>query len=110
MADRKPNALAVPRSAVVDVGGRRGVYLVDDDVARFQVVQTGLLDGGYIEIVDGLQDDVRLVTVGALALRDGDRITIAGANAREGGAGGRDSGGRAGGRRGAAGAPPSSTQ
>jgi RND family efflux transporter MFP subunit len=88
-ADRKQSALAVPRNAIVDISGRRGVYTVDGDVARFQAVQTGLSDGDFIEVTEGLEDGTRLVTVGALALRDGDRISVIGAP------GGRNGGGRA---------------
>ncbi len=84
-ADRKPNALTVPRNAIVDIGGRRGVYTVDGDVAHFQAVQTGLADVDFIEITEGVQDGTRLVTVGALALRDGDRISVIGAGGRGGG-------------------------
>jgi RND family efflux transporter MFP subunit len=86
-ADRKQNALAVPRNAIVDIGGRRGLYTVDGDVARFQPVQTGLADENFIEITEGGQDGMRIVTVGALALRDGDRISVIGAGGREGGRG-----------------------
>jgi RND family efflux transporter MFP subunit len=99
-ADSKPNALAVPRNAVVDVGGRRGVYLLDGDVARFQPVETGLSDGDFIEVVSGLEEGARLVTVGALALRDGERVSVIGAGAR----GGRDGGSEATGRQSGAGA------
>jgi RND family efflux transporter MFP subunit len=99
-ADSKPNALAVPRNAVVDVGGRRGVYLVDGDVARFQPVETGLSDGDFIEVVSGLEEGARLVTVGALAIRDGERVSVIGA----GGRGGREAGTEATGRQGGTGA------
>jgi RND family efflux transporter MFP subunit len=79
MAEHRPNALTVPRAAVVDVSGRRGVYLVDGDVARFRDVTTGVSDDELIEVVDGLDEGTRVVTMGALAIRDGDRITVAGA-------------------------------
>jgi RND family efflux transporter MFP subunit len=95
MADRKQNALVVPRNAIVDISGRRGIYTVDGDVARFQAVQTGLSDGDFIEVTEGVQDGMRLVTVGALALRDGDRISVTGAGGRGGGrADGAGRGGR----------------
>ena len=95
LADRKPNALVVPRNAVVDISGRRGVYTVDGDVAHFQAVQTGLSDAEFIEVTEGIQDGTRLVTVGALALRDGDRISVIGAGGRGGGrADGAGRGGR----------------
>jgi RND family efflux transporter MFP subunit len=96
-ADRKQNALTVSRNAIVDINGRRGVYTVDGDVARFQPVQTGLSDGDFIEITEGIQDGTRIVTVGALALRDGDRISVTGGaggrgNGRANGGGGRTGG------------------
>ena len=54
----------MPRNAIVDIGGRRGVYTVEGDVARFQAVQTGLSDGDFIEVLEGVQDGTRLVTDG----------------------------------------------
>ena len=59
--ERRPNALTVPRSAVVDTEGKRGVFMVDNDqTARFREVQTGLQDGDRIEILDGLSDGERV--------------------------------------------------
>ena len=98
-ADRKQNALVVPRNAIVDISGRRGVYTVDGEVAHFQAVQTGLADSDFIEVTEGIQDGTKLVTVGALALRDGDRISVSGAGARGGGR--ADGAGRSGRGRGA---------
>jgi RND family efflux transporter MFP subunit len=87
--ERKLNALTIPRNAVVDVEGKRGVYLVPDgQTARFNEIETGLQDGDRIEVLSGLEDGQRVVTVGALALRDGDRVTLADA-AGKGGRGGQ---------------------
>lgn len=85
--ERRPNALAIPRNALLDYEGRRGVFLLDEDVARFRPVTTGLLDETFAEIVDGLTDGQRVVTTGALALRDGDRVLFATESGRQGGAG-----------------------
>ena len=101
--DRRPDALTVPRNAVIDSEGKRGVFLVDGQSAKFQPVSTGLQDNERIEILEGLTEGTRVVTTGALALRDGDRITpmnMPGA--------GREGGGRSGGRSGA-GAPAAGT-
>jgi RND family efflux transporter MFP subunit len=80
----KPQALTVPVNAVVTVEGRRGVFQVKDSAvtgvakeADFVPVQTGLEDGTRIEILGGLNDQARVVTTGAAALRDGDPVTIA---------------------------------
>jgi len=75
--ERRPNALTVPRNAVVDVEGRRGVFLVENQVAKFVEIKAGLSDGDRIEVVEGLQDGQRVITTGALALRDGDLVAVA---------------------------------
>jgi RND family efflux transporter MFP subunit len=92
--DRRPDALTVPRNAVVDSEGKRGVFLVDGQTAKFQPVTTGLQDNERIEILEGLKEGTRVITTGALALRDGDRITPM--NMPAGREGGSRSGGRAG--------------
>ncbi len=96
--ERKPDALTVARAAVVDVQGRRGVYVVgDDEVAKFQDVQTGLSNVDRIEILSGVTEGTRVVTTGALAIRDGERVLTADAARGGGSRGGGDSaaGGRA---------------
>ena len=88
--DRKSNVLTVPRNSIVDTEGRRGVFLVPDgQTARFKEVTTGLQDGDRIEILSGLEDGAKVVTFGALALRDGDRVTLADARGQGAGGGGR---------------------
>ena len=55
--------------------------------AKFLPVQTGIRDGEHIEITAGLQDGTRVITTGAGALKDGDRIVAAtpeGRGGREG--------------------------
>jgi RND family efflux transporter MFP subunit len=97
----RANALTVPRNALVDIDGRPGVFVAsaasapagtggtgpagpgpqnaDQKVmtAKFQPVETGLRDGERIEITAGLTDGARVVTTGATALKDGDRIVTA---------------------------------
>jgi membrane fusion protein, multidrug efflux system len=43
-------------------------------VVRFQPVETGIREGEHVEITSGLQDGARVITTGAGALRDGDRV------------------------------------
>lgn len=86
--DRRPDALTVPRNAVVDNAGARGVFLLDDgNVARFTAVETGLQDADKVEILDGLTEGQRVITTGAIALRNGDRVQVVGGGGRPGGAG-----------------------
>jgi len=101
--ERRPDALTVPRNAVVDLDGKRGVFLVNEGVAKFLEVSTGLTDGERMEILSGLEEGQRVITTGALALRDGDRVALPSNGQGRGGRGGRTGGGGAnqGGRQGA---------
>ena len=74
----RANALVVPRNAVVDIEGKRGVFVPQQNRASFRPVQTGLQDENRVEITGGLGDGVQVITTGALALRDGDPIQLPG--------------------------------
>jgi RND family efflux transporter MFP subunit len=74
----RENALVVPRNAVVDVEGKRGVFVPHENRAQFRTVETGLQDETRVEITGGLTEGARVITTGALALRDGDPIEIPG--------------------------------
>lgn len=94
--DVRPNALTVPRSAVVALEGKNGVFVAVKPeapqpaatssgasqgpamTARFLPVETGIRDGESIEITSGLDAGAQVITTGAGALKDGDRIVAAG--------------------------------
>ena len=105
LTDTTKDALVVPADAVVDLGGRRGVFTPLNESAVFRSLQIGTEAGNIVEILGGLAEGDIVVTTGAGALRDGDRILLPG----RGGGGGRRGGNAAngagrGGREGAAGA------
>ena len=52
--------------------------------AKFLPVETGIRDGEHIEITSGLNDGARVITTGAGALKDGDRIVAASGDGRSG--------------------------
>jgi RND family efflux transporter MFP subunit len=85
---KRDNALVVPRNAVLDIEGRRGVFLANGGRAQFQVVEVGLQDDQRAEILSGIREGQRVVTTGAASLREGDPIVVAG-EARPGPAGER---------------------
>lgn len=105
--EKHENTLLVPALAVVDVAGRIGVFLPDGETAKFRTVTLGIEHDDFAEITAGLDEGQRIISTGAGALREGDRIAIPGA--RGGGADAAGRGGR-GGRRGGgdAGAPDAS--
>src|SRR5687768_11249262 len=86
----KKNALVVPSNAVVDLGGRRGVFMPINEAAAFRALQLGTESNDVIEVLAGLNEGDMVITTGAGALRDSDRILIAGqVGSRRGGSPGR---------------------
>jgi membrane fusion protein, multidrug efflux system len=73
--DVKKDALVVPVNAVVDLGGRRGVFQPQGDSAVFHSVQVGSEEKDLVEIVGGINEGDYVITTGAGALRDGDQPT-----------------------------------
>jgi hypothetical protein len=88
--DTQEDALVVPATALVDLGGRRGVFLPLGGAAVFRMVQVGTGQQDIVQVVSGLTEGAEVITTGSGALRDGDRIVVAG------GRGGRSGGGRGG--------------
>ena len=72
--EHRKDILTVPANAIVDVGGKKGVFLLaEGNVAKFSPVEIGLSDAAKIEVA-GLSEGTRVITTGAAALREGDRI------------------------------------
>jgi membrane fusion protein (multidrug efflux system) len=89
----RSDAITVPRNALVDLNGRTGVFVAAAPetaegtrgggggpsamVAKFVPVEVGIRDGEAIEITKGLDNGARVITTGASAIKDGDRIVAA---------------------------------
>ncbi len=69
-------ALALPREALVQRGQQKGVYILESETVRFHPVETGVVQGGNIEVV-GIGEQENVVVRGANLLRDGSRVRIA---------------------------------
>lgn len=100
--DRKDNTLVIPTAALVDLGGNRGVFTAgatdQGAVANFKKIDVGIVNQTLAEVTSGLAEGDNIVTTGAAALREGDRILLPGQTAgQRGGAGGGGRGGRGGG-------------
>jgi membrane fusion protein, multidrug efflux system len=88
----KKDSLVVPVDAIADLGGRRGVFQHLNGVAVFRTVELGTEGEQLVEVVGGLTEGDQVITTGARALRDGDRIQLAGGEGARRGNGGRGRG------------------
>ncbi len=69
------NALVVPADAIVDKDGKSTVFVVgSDNIAHAIEVKVGVRQGSQVEILDGLKDGQKVVTVGAFELEDGTQV------------------------------------
>ncbi len=80
--ERKPDALQIPRTALLDGDGPPKVFVVMDGKAAERAVQLGLSSGSMIEVVEGLKDGEQVVVVGQGAVKPGAAVRIVNAPAR----------------------------
>ena len=101
--EERTGTTLVPKIAVVDFEGKRGVWMpTGENKVQFRETKLGIEDPQRVEVLDGLKPGDRIVTEGAGSLRAGDTVVLPGQNAGPG-AGGPGAGGPGGGRRGAGG-------
>lgn len=80
--EERPNALLVPRPAVVDYEGQRGVWMATEDrKARFVPLEIGLEASDRVEVQKGLEEGDQIVVTGAASLRADDTLVLPGQGA-----------------------------
>lgn len=74
--DSRPNVLQIPRGAIIEDSTSSIVFVVADGVAEKRTIKTGYAEGGYVEIVEGLDDRDEIVFVGHTNLKDGSKVSV----------------------------------
>lgn len=74
--DSRANALQIPRSAIIEEAGSSYVYVISGDAVEKRFIHTGYAAGGFIEIIDGVEDDDEIVYVGHTNLKDGSKVSV----------------------------------
>ncbi len=74
--DTSADAIVIPSQAIQTSNNVPYVYVVDNNIARYQQVETGLSGNGVTEITSGLEEGQQVVTVGQAYLSDGDAVRI----------------------------------
>lgn len=76
----KSNSIAIPLNAVQRSASGDYVFVADNNTAKKKVVKLGATSGGQIEVLSGLDNGDKLITLGASEVEDGDKIKISSAN------------------------------
>lgn len=64
------NALRVPHYALVQLDSQQYVFVVEDGIASRREVDTGIRDGQWIQVLNGLSDNATVVVTGQNNLND----------------------------------------
>ncbi|WP_223878044.1 MULTISPECIES: efflux RND transporter periplasmic adaptor subunit [unclassified Luteimonas] len=76
--DNRANALAIPRTALLEDEGDPAVFVVRDGKAVRTTIETGYVEGAFVEVRKGLDAGDRVVTAGKVTLRDGSAVQVIG--------------------------------
>ena len=77
----RKNAILIPRASIVEDEANQTVFIIENEVAHKRTIRTGLTNGAMIEVLEGLQGDERIVTIGQSGLRDGGKVKVVEATA-----------------------------
>jgi membrane fusion protein (multidrug efflux system) len=68
--------LLVPSQSVIPQARNKQVILLRGDSAAFTIVETGLRDSAYVEIVSGLKAGDTVITTGLMAIRPNGKVKV----------------------------------
>lgn len=68
--------LMIPRTAFVGSVNSRQVFVVENNTARLKTVTPGRVIGNQVEVLEGLEEGVQVITSGQINLVDGSAISI----------------------------------
>ena len=79
ITEQHNGALIVPKQALVLETDEDDLFVFADSIARRTPVKLGLIDGNRVEVLSGLKETDRVITIGHDGLKDGARVRLAGA-------------------------------
>lgn len=74
--DTSADTIVIPSQAIQTSNNVQYVFVVEENTARYQEIETGLSGNGVTEVTSGLEEGQQLVTVGQAYLSDGDAVRI----------------------------------
>lgn len=69
-------AIMVPTQAVIPQARNKRVILLRKDSAVFQIVETGLRDSSFVQILSGVKAGDTVITTGLMAVRPGSKVKV----------------------------------
>lgn len=74
--DKNNDALMIPTQAVIPQARNKQVIVMRKDSAQFVVVETGIRDSAFVQVISGLKPGDTVITTGLMAIRPDAKIRI----------------------------------
>lgn len=72
-----PSALVLPNASIKQINGKTGVWIIEDNMPRFALVETGASSlGGMVQILKGIKEGDRVAVYSQQALSRHSRIEV----------------------------------
>ncbi|MFQ6082002.1 MAG: efflux RND transporter periplasmic adaptor subunit [Candidatus Aminicenantia bacterium] len=75
-ADIYKDRLLIPQEAILVRGGRKLAFVVENDLAKWRYIETGLENEDYAEVLDGIKEGELAITEGHFTLAHNARVRI----------------------------------
>lgn len=69
-------AIMLPSQAIIPQARNKRVILLRGDSAVFQIVETGLRDSSFVQVLRGIQPGDTVITTGLMAIRPGTKVKV----------------------------------
>ena len=74
--EEKEGAILIPEKSLLSINKKHYVYIVDNNIAKLIVVETGIRNNALVEIKSGLNTFDKVIFMGHEKLKDGSKIKI----------------------------------
>ncbi|HOK41098.1 MAG TPA: efflux RND transporter periplasmic adaptor subunit [bacterium] len=70
------DSIVLPKDAVLDFEDGNNVFVIEEGIAKLKVVQSGVSEGAFIQIISGIREGEEVVVEGQHNLFDGELVKI----------------------------------
>ena len=74
--DTRLDALLAPKDALIEEDSRSSIYIIENNEALRKDVKRGYMNERFVEILEGLEDNMQIITAGQNSLRDSARVEV----------------------------------
>ena len=70
------SSLIIPTKAIIFLENKKGVFVIENNIASFRLIETGMSNAQSTEVIRGLKEWEKVVTLGMNNLKEGSKIIL----------------------------------